>query len=287
MAGNDGGGFCAQCGQARADGASFCQACGAGATETLPVATAPLVAATAPLVAPEPRTSSRMALVLVAVLAPLIVAAFVGGWWWQTHQSPAAAPAAAVTPAAGATSSVLPAPPTAAAPVATSTPAAATTSAPVPAAPAPVPAAPVAPAPGAPGCATTSARQAAAAALPKVPRFGDGDGWDWVLLEHELSNYDPCADLSWVVLGIPGPTGSSPYQIMLFHRGEFLGTTFKNARGFYPTVTRLSGSAIRVQYRYRVGNEGTANASGVAISTFTWSASAQRVIHAGQIPPER
>ena len=38
------------------------------------------------------------------------------------------------------------------------------------------------------------------------------------------SNYDPCADLSTVLITIERATGSSPMQALMFHRGNFLGT---------------------------------------------------------------
>jgi len=38
------------------------------------------------------------------------------------------------------------------------------------------------------------------------------------------SNYDPCADLSTVLITIERATGSSPMQALMFHRGVFLGT---------------------------------------------------------------
>ena len=38
------------------------------------------------------------------------------------------------------------------------------------------------------------------------------------------SNYDPCVDLSTVLVTIDRATGSSPMQALMFHRGVFLGT---------------------------------------------------------------
>ena len=38
------------------------------------------------------------------------------------------------------------------------------------------------------------------------------------------SNYDPCADLSTVLITVEGATGSSPIQALMFHRGTYLGT---------------------------------------------------------------
>lgn len=39
------------------------------------------------------------------------------------------------------------------------------------------------------------------------------------------TSYDPCAELSYALLDIEGATGSSPTQVMLFHFGEYIGTT--------------------------------------------------------------
>jgi hypothetical protein len=38
------------------------------------------------------------------------------------------------------------------------------------------------------------------------------------------SNYNPCADLSTVLITIGAATAGSPMQAMMFHRGVFLGT---------------------------------------------------------------
>lgn len=53
------------------------------------------------------------------------------------------------------------------------------------------------------------------------------------------SNYDPCVDLSTVLITVDHATGSSPIQALMFHRGTFLGTgTLKD----YPYVS-LNGAA--------------------------------------------
>ena len=73
---------------------------------------------------------------------------------------------------------------------------------------------------------------------------------------------------------------------MLFHQGRYLGTTTSASYGFEPRVTRLSPERIAVVYVYARPGEGTANASGRARSTFTWDAARQKVVHAGELPPD-
>jgi hypothetical protein len=46
------------------------------------------------------------------------------------------------------------------------------------------------------------------------------------------SNYDPCADLSTILVMIEGATGSSPVQALMFRRGAYFGTGTWKAYGF-------------------------------------------------------
>ena len=48
----------------------------------------------------------------------------------------------------------------------------------------------------------------------------------------EDSNYDPCADLSAVVVTVQDGTASAPDQALMFHRGEFVGTATPKAYPF-------------------------------------------------------
>ena len=55
----------------------------------------------------------------------------------------------------------------------------------------------------------------------------------------EDSNYNPCADLSAVVVTVQDGTASAPDQALMFHRGEFVGTATPKA---YP-FTKLENPA--------------------------------------------
>ncbi|CAL8898879.1 hypothetical protein KVA01_20640 [Kocuria varians] len=129
-------------------------------------------------------------------------------------------------------------------------------------------------------CGTDSAQSAVDANIGKVKGIVNSSDWS----VDSLSTYDPCAALSWVTLS-GGGTGSSPRQQMLFHYGDYLGTTTSEAIGFHPATVRLSDSSIQVTYTYNKDGESNAEASGRAVSTYTWNESTQSIDHAGEWPP--
>jgi len=186
------------------------------------------------------------------------------------------------------------------APAATGSPAAAPTSsatASTPAAPSTAPSAsassaPAAPSTGAPTCAQWTQSQAFDRWVGQVPpAFADrapDPNTEWIDTSDYsgATTYDPCAELSWVVLGIRGATASSPYQIMLFHRGEYLGTGTLKAYGFFPKVARVDDASIEVVYTWTRPGECTACATGRSTAWFTWDPQAGRVVMTGDVPPE-
>lgn len=135
-------------------------------------------------------------------------------------------------------------------------------------------------------CATTSGRQAVDENINKVPSAFPAKNdptTEWVA--DDASTYDPCAALSWVTLGIRQGTVSSPFTQMLFHNGKYLGTTTSEGIGFYPSTTRLSDSSIQVTYTYNRGNESNAEASGRAVSVYSWNPDTESIDHSGEWPP--
>lgn len=137
-------------------------------------------------------------------------------------------------------------------------------------------------------CGTDSAKQAVDDNLDKVPAPFDASDpasssdFGWVV--DDDSTYDPCAALSWVTLGIKG-TVSSPYTQMLFHNGDYLGTTTSKAIGFYPTTVRLNDSSMQVTYKFVEGNESNAEARGRAVSVYSWNPDTESIDHSGEWPP--
>lgn len=99
------------------------------------------------------------------------------------------------------------------------------------------------------------------------------------------SNFDPCSALSWITVTLEGATASSPYHILLFHNGEYLGTATAKAYGFSPRISRVDDSEIAVTYRWPKEGEGNAAASGTTQAGFRWDEGAQKVVMSGDVPP--
>lgn len=132
-------------------------------------------------------------------------------------------------------------------------------------------------------CGDLSAEEALAQNVGKVPEYKPG--WTWNTEYAGTGLYDPCAELSPIVLTIDGATASSPYHIMLFHRGEYLGTATAEPQGFSPDVKQVDDQTIAVTYFYTKPGEANAMRSGEAHATFTWDPAQEKVIMDGNLPP--
>lgn len=95
-------------------------------------------------------------------------------------------------------------------------------------------------------------------AISEVPApFTDPAKSDIVWSDQVVdTNFDPCEELSYAVITIEGATGSSPMQVMLFGRGEYLGTTSDCAPG-YQTVEQNDADSIVVTYEWPQGGAGS------------------------------
>lgn len=129
-------------------------------------------------------------------------------------------------------------------------------------------------------CGAADAQAAFSEGVSQVAPWGT-IGWQL----FDSSGYDPCASLSWETLMIEGGTSSSPFHIMLFNHGEYLGTATAKPYGFAPTIERVSDSEIAVTYHWPREGEGNANRSGTTDAGFRWDEGQQKVIMSGDVPP--
>ncbi|CDZ88179.1 LppP/LprE family lipoprotein [Rhodococcus ruber] len=95
-------------------------------------------------------------------------------------------------------------------------------------------------------------------------------------------NYNRCSDLSYAQVGIVGATGSSPTHLLLFHRGEYVGTATPCALN--PAVVATAFDSLDVEYTYPREGEPHAAATGFAELTFTWTGG--EVVTEGRLPDE-
>lgn len=107
----------------------------------------------------------------------------------------------------------------------------------------------------------------------------------WDATNADYAGYSPCAALSWSVVTLVGSTPSSPYAVLLFHRGKYLGTATAVQYPFSPEITRTSDGAIAVTYRYAKADDANANPMGRTAATFTWNAATHTVDMTGGTPP--
>lgn len=86
----------------------------------------------------------------------------------------------------------------------------------------------------------------------------------------EDSNYDPCTDLSAVLVTVQDATNSSPDQALMFHRGTFVGTATPRAYPFTNLIGPASTNDIVVlSYRTRQSCDGCQDGI-LTIVGFAW-----------------
>ncbi|MFT0846372.1 LppP/LprE family lipoprotein [Actinomycetaceae bacterium L2_0104] len=140
-----------------------------------------------------------------------------------------------------------------------------------------------------PSCSELTGETALTTWGPQVPPYWEDmepdDPRNWDLENSDSSTYDPCSELSWITLHIRGGTASSPYHIMLFSHGEYIGTATPQAYGFFPTVERLSNSSLQVTYHWPKEGESNADHTGTSVSIFTLHPRTGEVARKGELPP--
>lgn len=135
-------------------------------------------------------------------------------------------------------------------------------------------------------CGPSNVNQAVSQNIAQVPEMyaESGAATGWIVDTTATESYDACLDLSWVVLPLSRGTGSSPYQIMLFHRGEYIGTPSLVSFGFYPRVARVSDDAIEVGYSWPDEGQPNAAARVQTVMTYRYNPDTGGVTATGQWP---
>lgn len=136
-----------------------------------------------------------------------------------------------------------------------------------------------------PTCGPASGAEAAASGIAALPSPAGLEGTKWDAANADYSGYDACAALSWSVVSPEMATAGSPYAILLFHQGRYLGTATSEQYAFEPAVERLSDASITVTYTYAKANEANADASGRTTATYIWNDGTERVDMTGEVPP--
>lgn len=95
------------------------------------------------------------------------------------------------------------------------------------------------------GCGPDEATAVRSALVQLPPDPGSRVGWSSTPVD---SNYDPCADLSTVLVIPDGGAGGSPMQALMFHRGRYLGTATSTAHPFTGLLPGASNDTVVLTY---------------------------------------
>lgn len=127
----------------------------------------------------------------------------------------------------------------------------------------------------APACSQDLAavQQVVATIPPAVPET------PWVL--DSDTNFDTCRTLSYATATVAGGTASSPKQLMLFHKGEYLGTGATKSAA-HLRVVEAGEDYVRVEY----GVPGQDNAHIRWLPAVTYFFMGDHVEIFGDVPPE-
>lgn len=140
-------------------------------------------------------------------------------------------------------------------------------------------------------CSTLTGIEALAQWGPEVPAPVEGvpDYWDLTGEFSDVSGYDPCADLSWIVLReTPCCTRFSPSPILLFHRGDFIQLATEKPYALSSNtnhpIQRISDQSLSVDFMWQ-GEGGNAELAEIASAVFTWDDKSKTVTRGGNLPP--
>lgn len=134
-------------------------------------------------------------------------------------------------------------------------------------------------------CASGTAYEIAGDALAEVPLPDELEDATWDVDGADVSGFDPCTGLTQIVATVVDATASSPYTILLFHDGEWLGTATKESYPFTPVIERVDPDEIRVVYAYLQDGDANADPKGEAVATFAWNEETASVDMTGDVPP--
>ncbi|WOH94044.1 LppP/LprE family lipoprotein [Corynebacterium urealyticum] len=133
-------------------------------------------------------------------------------------------------------------------------------------------------------CGNLSAQELVATHVDKLPPPPSTES-SWDTERAGIGLYDPCAELSPIDITVEGATATSPHHIMLFHKGEYLGTATPEPRSFAPDMKLLNTQTVSVTYYYAKPGDPKDQPSGRAHVNFIWDHAKKKVIMDGNLPP--
>lgn len=111
-----------------------------------------------------------------------------------------------------------------------------------------------------------------------------GGPWDLSGQYSDVSGYDECGELSWIVLK-PEPccTRFSVTPVLFFHQGELVQEATVNGYALGANIERISDAEASVTFMWP--GEDFAGAPSTAVSVYRWDEASGNVARSGDLPP--
>lgn len=135
-------------------------------------------------------------------------------------------------------------------------------------------------------CSGLTGKQALKKWGPDVdsPSLAGQEIWDLSGQFSDVSNYDECAELSWIILR-PEPccTRFAVTPVLFFHKGQLVKASVEARFAVEGELKRISKTAVQVTYIWP-GSD-FAGPTNKATSSYVWDESAATVTRKGKLPP--
>lgn len=118
--------------------------------------------------------------------------------------------------------------------------------------------------------------------LNQVPTVDSSTPWRHSTNANET--YSPCAPLSWVHIMTANLQQDQPQHTMLFHNGEYIGTTTAQAYPWSDRILRKANNRIEVVYRWPQPGDDPLHPTGQSVAEFYWDDTLGKVRLEGEVP---
>ena len=112
----------------------------------------------------------------------------------------------------------------------------------------------------------------------------DGPESGWSAEASDISGYDACRVLSWMVLKTDA-TEQGPEQVAFFYLGSFSGTAYDEYFSYPTSVEMIDETTVTVTWTYPEAVDRNGEKRTESMSTYTWSDQTFSVEREGELPP--
>ena len=107
----------------------------------------------------------------------------------------------------------------------------------------------------------------------------------WSVESSDITEFNACSSLSWVVLKTESGSASAPEQVAFFHFGVYDSTAYDEYFAFPTSVERIDDATVTVTWTYPEAIDRNGEKRTESMSTYTWSDVTFSIDREGELPP--